>query len=194
MNRKYFIIIISVLLILLCGIFAYKYYNKTKESQPVIMTKTDVLKPEKVKEFVNKNSDANLNNYQARQVTRTVERIIETDRKPNNIMQANGSNFNIVANNYAKSKKADATILTPAPNEDKNIEDIKPDDNVTLNQYNIYAYPKRQVSVAYYADGDKTLDLEYQAKIFGKHVYAGPTIKMSKDGDVTAGVKVTIPF
>jgi hypothetical protein len=194
MTQKHFIIAIAILLVFISGVFAYKHYNKTHELKPAIMSKEDVLKPEKVRDFVNKNSDANLNNYQAQQVVRTVERIIETDRKPNNVSHANGSNYGQVATDYAKKHKADATIVTPAPNETKKMEDIKPDDNVTLNQYNVYAYPKRQVSVAYYADGDKTLDLEYQMKLFGKHVYAGPTIKMSKDGSVTAGAKLTIPF
>jgi len=168
--------------------------NKPEEITTVTMSKEDVLDEQKVKQYVNANSDANLNTYQSQEIVHTVERIIERDKKPTQIVTTTGSNYKEESKKVANDKKADAVIVAPSKNEDKKIEDIKENDIVNLNQYNVYAYPKRQLSFTYYADGDKAIDLEYQVKVFGKHMYAGPSIKVSDDGKTTIGAKLTIPF
>ena len=85
-------------------------------------------------------------------------------------------------------------MITPAKGEKKEVKDIKPTDTVQLNQYNIQAYPKNQMGLAYY--NDKTIEVDYQkqVKVFGKHMYVGPAVKVDKDGKTGVGVKMTIPF
>ena len=194
-NIKYVIIAI---IIILCGVFAAvkinHYINTKNEPQPTIMTQEDSQNPLKLKEEVNHNSGAHLNTTQAREVTNTITKIIERDRKPNTVVQSTGQTYLQDSKQYAKDKKADAFVITPAKGEKKEVKDIKPTDTVQLNQYNIQAYSRNQLGVAYY--NDKTIEVDYQkqVKVFGKHMYVGPAVKVDKDGKTGVGVKMTIPF
>ena len=194
MKEKKFLIILSIICFFIIGFYVYQYFNKTVENNPITMTKEEILDENTVKEYVNKNTDANINNYQSKEIVKTVERIIEHDRKPNQVVTTTGKDYKQVSKEQAEKKKVDATIIAPAKNETKTVDEIKEDDIVNLNQYNVYAYPKRQLSFTYYADHDKAIDLEYQIKLFGKHMYAGPSVKISDNGKTTVGVKVTVPF
>ena len=194
-NIKYVIIAI---IIILCGVFAAvkinHYINAKNESQPTIMTQEDSQNPLKLKEEVNHNSGAHLNTTQAREVTNTITKIIERDRKPDTVVQSTRQTYLQDSKRYAKDKKADAFVITPAKGEKKEVKDIKPTDTVQLNQYNIQAYSRNQLGVAYY--NDKTIEVDYQkqVKVFGKHMYVGPAVKVDKDGKTGVGVKMTIPF
>ena len=194
-NVKYVIIAI---IIILCGVFAAvkinHYINVKNEPQPTIMTQEDSQNPLKLKEEVNHNSGAHLNTTQAREVTNTITKIIERDRKPDTVVQSTGQTYLQDSKQYAKDKKTDAFVITPAKGEKKEVKDIKPTDTVQLNQYNIQAYPKNQMGLAYY--NDKTIEVDYQKqiKVFGKHMYVGPVVKVDKDGKTGVGVKMTIPF
>ena len=194
-NIKYVIIAI---IIILCGVFAAvkinHYINAKNEPQPTIMTQEDSQNPLKLKEEVNHNSGAHLNTTQAREVTNTITKIIERDRKPDTVVQSTGQTYLQDSKQYAKDKKADAFVITPAKGEKKEVKDIKPTDTVQLNQYNIQAYSRNQLGVAYY--NDKTIEVDYQkqVKVFGKHMYVGPAVKVDKDGKTGVGVKMTIPF
>ena len=170
------------------------YINVKNEPQPTIMTQEDVQNPLKLQEAVNHNSGAHLNTTQAREVTNTITKIIERDRKPDTVVQSTGQTYLQDSKQYAKDKKADAFVITPAKGEKKEVKDIKPTDTVQLNQYNIQAYSRNQLGVAYY--NDKTIEVDYQkqVKVFGKHMYVGPAVKVDKDGKTGVGVKMTIPF
>lgn len=194
-NIKYVII---ATIIILCGVFAAvkinHYINTKNEPQPTIMTQEDSQNPLKLKEEVNHNSGAHLNTTQAREVTNTITKIIERDRKPDTVVQSTGQTYLQDSKQYAKDKKADAFVITPAKGEKKEVKDIKPTDTVQLNQYNIQAYSRNQLGIAYY--NDKTIEVDYQkqVKVFGKHMYVGPAVKVDKDGKTGVGVKMTIPF
>lgn len=191
------IVKILAILLSLCIItfVAYKVnqYLTKDGTTPVVMTLNDAKDKFKLKEQVNKTSNANLNDYQAGEVSDGITKIVDEDRKPNNVIHTTGKDYKIDAKTYAESKKTDAVVITPKdPNTD--INNIKSTDNVVLNQYNIQAYPKHQFSVAHYTDGDTTIDYETQVKLFGKHMYIGPTAKLSNSGKAAVGIKLTIPF
>lgn len=195
-NVKKIVIGILILLVIIFAFYKINHYinAKTGTVTPVTMTIDESKDPFKLKTAVNQNSDARLNDYQANEVTNTITKIIDRNREPDKVIASTGTTYKSDIDSYAKSQKADAVVVTPAKGETKQVSDIKPTDTVNLNQYNIKAYPKHQVSVARYSDGDTTIDYETQVKVFGAHAYVGPTVKVSQDNGVSAGVKVTIPF
>lgn len=193
--KKLLICIIAIAALIFVFYKVNNYINaKTGKITPVTMTIDDSKDPFKLKTAVNDNSDARLDDYQAKEVSNTITKIIDRNREPDRTVNTVGSNYQSEVSSYAKQQKADAVVVTPAKGETKQVSDIKDTDNVTINQYNIKAYPKHQVSVAHYTDGDTTIDYETQVKIFGAHAYIGPTVKLSKDDGTSVGVKMTIPF
>lgn len=190
-------IFIAMLILILIVFVAYKinqHLNK-ENIEPAIMTQEEVKDPNKVREAINKNSNANISQYQAREVTNTITRIIEKEVKPTATVTTTGANYQEKSKEYATKQKADAVIITPSNGETKAVEEIKPTDVVNLNQYNIKAYPENLFSLGAYGDGDVTVDYEHKIKIFGAHAYIGPSVKYgTHDGNLTAGMKLTIPF
>ncbi len=72
---------------------------------------------------------------------------------------------------------------------------------MTLNQYNIKAYPDKLIEVTIY--GDKSADLAYmnKVKVLGMQGYVGPTVKYDPPKNtfngktkVTVGARITIPI
>ena len=188
------IVVLIIIVTILATLKINSYINQKTEPQPTIMTQEDSQNPDKLRQEVNKKSGANLDTYQSREVTNTITKIIERDRKPDIVVGATGSNYEQKAKSYANEKKADAFVITPAKGETKEVKDIKPNDTVNLNQYNISAYPDRQMGFTYYSDGDIAVDYQQQVKIFGKHMYVGPSVKVDNDKSTSIGITATIPF
>jgi hypothetical protein len=68
---------------------------------------------------------------------------------------------------------------------------------VTLNQYNIKAYPDRLLEVSAYGDGSADIAYESKVKILGIQGYIGPVVKYEKRDSVnkvTVGARVTVPI
>lgn len=188
------VVVLIIIVTILATLKLNSYINQKTEPKETIMTQEEVQNPEKLRQEVNKNSGANLDTYQSREVTNTVTKIIERDRKPDTTIETNGTEYLTKAKAYANEQKADAYVIAPAKGEKKEVKDINKTDVVNLNQYNIEAYSQHQLGIAYYSDKNITVDYQQQVKVFGKHMYVGPAIKIDKDKDVQLGAKVTIPF
>lgn len=199
MSQKFYLAIIAILLCISIGLACWKVNKKINienEPKPVEMTLEQAKDVERVKNEINNNSGARVDNFQAKEVVDKIVYITENNEPPQTIIYTNGENYKEESKQYAEKKKADAVIITPSQGETKKIEDIKPTDTVNLNQYNIKAYPKNQIGVAYYSDGDMTVDYQRQIKVFGAHMYIGPAVKFNTRGEhhAAVGVKLTVPF
>lgn len=194
--KKILVLFFTLLIIIAIFFYGNKIYNKyiSKEPTPVTMTIDDSKNPFKLKETVNDNNSNKLTTYQAQEASSTITKIIDNNRKPSSVITTTGSKYVETSKVEAKKVKADDIVITPAKGETKQISDIKPTDTVTLNQYNIKAYPEKQIGVAYYSD--RTLEVEYtkHVKVFGAHAYVGPAVKMDSNQKVSVGAKLIIPF
>lgn len=188
------VVVLIIIVTILATLKLNSYINQKTEPKETIMTQEEVQNPEKLRQEVNKNSGANLDTYQSREVTNTVTKIIERDRKPNTTIETNGTEYLTKAKAYANEQKADAYVIAPAKGETKEVKDINKTDVVNLNQYNIEAYPARQMGMTYYSDGDIAIDYQQQVKILGKHMYVGPAVKIDNDKSTAIGITATIPF
>ena len=122
-------------------------------------------------------------------------------RKPDRVVETTGAQLvDTVEAERIKSGADFAIVTDPAQAGKTPVLDNKigpptfpADKPVTLNQYNIQAYPKALLELTAYSD--KSLDVAYlrRVKVFGATGYIGPAITLSPDS-VRVGARLTIPL
>lgn len=196
MNIKKIAAIILLIIILVgIGLITNKIYTKffQKEVTPVTTTIEKSENATEVKKLVNDNSNADITDYQAGKIASTITKINDNNRTPDYSVKTTGSQYQQVAKTEGTKNKADAVIITPAKGS-KDVSEIKDTDNVTLNQYNIKAYPEKEIGITIYSDREISVDYQKQVKILGSVFYAGPAVKISADRGVAVGVRISKPF
>ena len=87
------VVVLIIIVTILATLKLNSYINQKTEPKETIMTQEEVQNPEKLRQEVNKNSGANLDTYQSREVTNTVTKIVERDRKPDTTIETNGTEY-----------------------------------------------------------------------------------------------------
>lgn len=94
-----------------------------------------------------------------------------------------GADFAIVTDPANPSKQVDI----------KQVQQLPANTTVTLNQYNVQAYPQRIAEVSYYSNNSGDVAYMSRVKVFGKTGYIGPAIKYD-DNKIAVGARVSVPF
>jgi len=193
--------VILFILVILSVLFMYNFIkdNFFHTVKPVEMTIEESTDKKEVEKAIEKQG-TNVTASQAEQVSTRIEKIVETREVPVKVVETNVERYKEVVKEEAKAAKADAVIITPAPDETKiktaeEVKELPKDTTVRLNQYNIKAYPDNLVSVAAFSDGDVEVDYQRKVKVFKTDMYIGPAVKVNtRDGHAAAGIKMTFTF
>ena len=117
MSQKFYLAIIAILLCVSIGLACWKINKKINienEPKPVEMTLEQAKDVERVKNEINNNSGARVDNFQAKEVVEKIVYITENNEPPQTIIYTNGENYKEESKQYAEKKKADAVIITPS--------------------------------------------------------------------------------
>jgi hypothetical protein len=121
--------------------------------------------------------------------------------KPNSVVQTTGAQLASAVKTEQVKSGADFTIVSPAKSSGTTNQSsstalpvISANTPVTLNQYNIKAYPDRLLEVSAYGDGSGDIAYESKVKVLGMQGYVGPVVKYdpNKTNKVTVGARITI--
>lgn len=138
-----------------------------------------------------------------------IEAIQESDgKKPDSVVATTGAQLAAAVKTEQIKSGADFTIVSPSKPGESGIKQAsntssttlpKLQDNqpVTLNQYNIKAYPDRLLEASVYGDGSGDVAYLSKVKVLGMTGYVGPTVKYDPNkttSKVTVGARITVPF
>lgn len=177
---KYKNILIAIVLCL-CLYIGYLHYAKpilVSTPQNSISTPSGLIK-------VALQNNFHISKYQATEFSRQVNESL--NKPPDNVVKTTGSEWEKMAKKVGG--RADFILVTDPKNPDQKPNPPK-DSTVNLNQYNLFAYPKTQVVLAY-SPGNEVL-ASYQWKVVkakGFTGYLGPYGRVDiNGGKSTVGV------
>lgn len=120
------------------------------------------------------------------------------NQPPNTVIQTVPVQVPYVVEQQREKSGADFVIVTdpanPAtPVDLKQVEQLPENTTVTLNQYNVQAYPKHMAEVSYYSGNSGDVAYMSRVKVFGKTGYVGPVVRYG-DNKVNVGARISVPF
>lgn len=172
--KKYWSHILCVILLIIVGLFIYKWYNDTYVKKPVTYeSQQEASTPEGV-ERAAKNAQVGIGKGQATEIANKIEYIYKNNVTPEYIVPTTAKDVDKTIKEETKKNKADFSIVTDPNNPDKEFDFSKYKENtpINLNQYNIHAYKKVIRSVSY-APTEKIVGASIQQKINDHGTYMG---------------------
>lgn len=120
------------------------------------------------------------------------------NQPPNTIVQTIPVQVPYVVEQQREKAGADFAIVTDPKNPTtsvdlKEVAQLPANTTVTLNQYNVQAYPKRMAEVSYYSGNSGDVAYMSRIKVFGKTGYVGPVVRYG-DNKVSVGARISVPF
>lgn len=120
------------------------------------------------------------------------------NQPPNTIVQTIPVQVPYVVEQQREKAGADFAIVTdPAnpttPVDLKQVAQLPANTPVTLNQYNVQAYPQHMAEVSYYSGNSGDVAYMSRVKVFGKTGYVGPVVRYG-DTKVSVGARISVPF
>lgn len=169
--------ILLVLVVFFLGHMVYtKYFKPDKAVVPE--SQIQVETPEGVQKAADK-AGIKLEYGQAKEAAKEIRYIYETKKEPVYIVNTTGEKAPAAASEARKEAKADFAIITDKNNPDKQVklEELKKDQPVELNQYNVQAYKPviRTLTISPDIEGKKLEQINFSVskKINKKGEYIG---------------------
>ena len=166
MNRKYVIIFFGLIIFSLL----FYFYLESRGKTIAIISQNEAETVQGI-QIAAKNAKIKFLEDQA---VLTAKEIAELKNKePEYVVETVIKEVNVVSEEERKKNKADFAIITKPDNPDYrfDINDFNSNDPVILNQYNIKAYKKNIVGIAYYPN--KFASVDYSKKISNNGHYLG---------------------
>lgn len=169
-------ILLAVVVLSLWYLAYTKYFKPDKAVAPE--SQVQVETPEGVKKAADK-AGIKLEYGQAKEAAKEIRYIYETKKEPVYIVNTTGEKAPAAASEARNEAKADFAIITDKNNSDKQVrlEELKKDQPVELNQYNVQAYKPviRTVTISPDIEGKKLEQINFSIskKINKKGEYIG---------------------
>lgn len=185
--------LLGLALVLALCFFVYKQFEKvqpiTYESQKQAETPAGV-------ELAAKNAYIDMLQSQLNEAAKQITDL--KNKPPDQVIHTVPIEVPKIIEAEREKRGADFAIVTDPVHPDKqvNMDEIKklPEQTaVTLNQYNVYAYPQRLAEVSYYSNNSGDAAYMSRVKVFGKTGYVGPVLKYD-NSKVSVGARVSVPF
>jgi len=172
--KKYWSHILCVILLIIVGLFVYKWYNDTYVKKPVTFeSQKEASTPEGVDRAA-QNAQVYISPTQSKEIAHKIEYIYTNNVQPEYIVPTTAKDVEKTAKEEEKKNKADFSIVTnpDKPDEQFDFSKYKENTPINLNQYNIHAYKKVIRSVSY-APTEKIVGVSIQQKINDHGTYMG---------------------
>ena len=186
--KKYWLHIVCVILLIIVGLFVYKWYNDTYVKKPVTYeSQQEASTPEGVEKAA-ENAQVGIDKSQAIEIAHKIEYIHTNNVQPEYIVPTTAKDVDKTVKEETKKNKADFSIVTDPNNPDKEFDFsiYKEDTPINLNQYNIHAYKKVIRSVSY-APEEKIVGASIQKKINDHGTYMGVGVDYDIDDEKVYG-------
>ena len=190
-------VIISVAVVMLItAVVAYagnKLYHYWHD-KPVTTTSQEEAETPKGVETASQNAGVPVSPTQAKEVSREIQVIRDTEQVPVYVVQSTGATVEKDSEKAVKDNHADFAILTDPSDKDKEVDisSIPEDTKVELNQYNVQAYKPviRQVEVGKSSDGDNIVGFAISKKVSKDGKYLGVGVDHVFGNDNKTYIKV----
>ncbi len=207
--HKRSLIIGGLILLLVIGFFIWQHFHPPQAADqppaPVYETYDQSHSADGVQQAAEE-SGVHLDLPQQQEILQDIQ--ASDTRRPDSVVQTIGAQLASAVKTEQVKSGADFTIVSPAKPDPTmaagtpgQLPTLPANTPVTLNQYNIKAYPDKLIEATIY--GDKSADIAYMSKVkvLGLQGYVGPTVKYDPPANtlngrakVTVGARITIPI
>ncbi|MCE5286954.1 MAG: hypothetical protein LLG02_14070 [Pelosinus sp.] len=188
--------IVAAIVLILLGIGGYLIWAHMHPPQPVTYESQQQAETPQGIERAADNAGVIISTRQATDVAQQIENIVVENKAPDKIVETTGAELASVVKSEQQKSGADFSIITnpKEPNKQVDTKELaKNNPAISLNQYNIKAYPDKLIEGTYYNSDDYDIGYMSKVKILGKQGYVGPVIQ-SEDKNIRVGVRVSVPL